>query len=78
MQRLLTITNATKANIITLVNAIYAALLAWGVSLTDTQQAAVLGLINVIAAIWVAYTYQLSDKRANTDPAGVDVAVKAK
>ncbi len=64
MQRLLEITNATKAQIIALLNAVLGVLLVFGVALTDPQIAAIMLLGNAVLGLWVALTYQLSAKRA--------------
>lgn len=55
-------TNATKAQIIAVVNAMLGVASAfWFVN--ETQQAAVIGLVNAAMAAWVAFTYKKSSKR---------------
>ena len=63
LERLLGITNATKAAIICLANAVLAVLVAFGVDLSDRQNAAVLALVNGVLLLWTALTFQLSRKR---------------
>ena len=57
------ITNATKALVISLVNAGLGLLVAFGVSFTDAQIAAILGFGNAVLAAVVAVTYKSSPKR---------------
>lgn len=56
-------TNALRAQIIVLVNAILAAIVAFGVALTDRQTAAVTLVVNAALGIWVAATYKTSPRR---------------
>lgn len=56
-------TNATKAQIIVVINAILALLQAFGVDLTDEQQGAILVVINALLGLWVGLTYNQSRKR---------------
>jgi hypothetical protein len=63
MDRFLTMTNAVKAQIIVVINAIFALLTAFGIDLNDMQQGTILVLVNAILALWVAFTYQYSHKR---------------
>ena len=65
MKKLLLITNATKANIIAVVNAALALLVNFGVTLSDGQQAAVVGAVNAVLVLWVGLTYTQSAKRAS-------------
>ena len=63
-------TNATKANIIGLVNAAMFLVVAFGVSLTDAQQGAIGGFVNAALILWVGLTYKDSPKRV---PEGMQV-----
>lgn len=63
MQSFAEMTNATKAQIIVLINAIFALLQAFGVDFSDEQQGATLVLVNAVLALWVGLTYQYSRKR---------------
>lgn len=63
MQYFAEMTNATKAQIIVLINAIFALLQAFGVDFSDEQQGATLVLVNAVLALWVGLTYQYSRKR---------------
>lgn len=65
MQRIATMTNATKAQIIVVINALFAFLQAFGVDLTDEQQGAILVLINALLGLWVGLTYNSSHKRVS-------------
>ena len=56
-------TNATKANVIALVNALLALLVSFGVHLSDAQQATIVGLVNAAAVLWIGHTYRNSPKR---------------
>jgi hypothetical protein len=67
MHSFLTTTNAVKAQIIVLINAIFALLSAFGFDLSDKQQAAILVVINAIFALWVALTYKFSHKRVDRE-----------
>jgi len=63
MNTVLTTTNAVKAQIIVLVNAVMMLLLAFGVDLSDKQQGAIGAAVNAVLGLWVAFTYQKSHKR---------------
>jgi hypothetical protein len=56
-------TNALKAQIIVLINAIFALLLAFNVNISDTRQGAITVVVNAFLGLWVALTYQMSSKR---------------
>lgn len=56
-------TNATKAVIITVLNAGLGLAVAFGVSLSDAQTAAILGFGNAVLAAVVGLTYKDSPKR---------------
>lgn len=56
-------TNATKALVTSLVNAVIALVVAFGWDATDAQIAAILGVSNAVLALWVALTYKNSPKR---------------
>jgi hypothetical protein len=63
MKRVIEMTNATKAQLVIFINAIFAFLQAFGIDLTDEQQGAILVLVNATLALWVGLTYDLSRKR---------------
>lgn len=65
---MLTMTNATKAQIIIAVNAIIALLMAFGIDFTDEQQGAIVAALNAALGLWVAFTYDRSKKRAPDGP----------
>lgn len=56
-------TNATKAQIIVVVNAIFAFLQTFGIDMTDEQEGATLVLVNALLGLWVGLTYNYSHKR---------------
>jgi hypothetical protein len=56
-------TNATKAGLITAINAVMSLAIAFGVSLSDTQLAAVMTTVNALLALYVGLTYKDSPKR---------------
>jgi hypothetical protein len=56
-------TNATKAQIIVVINALLALLQAFHVNLSPGQQGAILVFINAVLALWVGLTYTYSHKR---------------
>jgi hypothetical protein len=56
-------TNAVKAQIIVVVNAILALLQAFHINLSPGQQGAILVLVNAVLALWVGLTYSYSHKR---------------
>ena len=55
--------NATKAQIVAIVNAILVALPAFGILTDNTQMGAVVGIFNVSAAMFVGGTYKQSPNR---------------
>ena len=57
------LTNATKAQIIVVVNAILALGIAFGLDLSNEQTAAITAAINAILGLWVGLTYKDSPKR---------------
>jgi hypothetical protein len=59
------VSNALKAQIIVLVNAILAVVSAFGVALTDAQTGAITVAANAVLGIWVALTYKNSPMRKN-------------
>ena len=64
-------TNATKANIIALVNALILCLQTFGVPINNAQQAAIGGLVNAALVTWIGLTYKSSKMRADEPaPAG--------
>ena len=64
MNRLAEITNATKANLIAVVNTALALLIVYGVNISDAQSAATVGFVNAVLVLWVSVTYAWSAKRA--------------
>lgn len=56
-------TNATKAGVIALVNALLGAAVAFGVPLTEVQTGAVLAVANAALGLWVGLTYKNSPAR---------------
>jgi len=63
MTRLAEITNATKANLIAVINTGLALLITFGVNVSDAQSAAIVGFVNSALILWVSFTYALSAKR---------------
>lgn len=63
-------TNATKANVIALANALIALVTAFGLSLSADQIAALLTVVNILASAWVGLTYKDSPKRLPEDVSG--------
>jgi uncharacterized membrane protein len=57
------VTNATKAQVITVVNALLGLLVAFDVALTTAQQGAITVAANAILSLWVVLTYKDSPKR---------------
>jgi hypothetical protein len=66
MRNFLVMTNAVKALIIVVINAVLGLLTSFGVNLSDKQQAAIIALVNAILGLWVALTYTYSHKRIDT------------
>lgn len=56
-------TNATKAAVITFLNAGLSLATSFGVDLSDTQQASVTVFANAALGLWIALTYKNSSKR---------------
>lgn len=56
-------TNALRAQIVVAVNAILAAVMAFGVSLTDKQAGAISLAVNAVLGVWIAATYKSSPRR---------------
>lgn len=56
-------TNATKAGVITCLNALLGLLLAFGVPLSTVQTGAILAFGNAVLGLVVALTYKQSAKR---------------
>jgi hypothetical protein len=61
-------TNATKAVVITVVNAALGLLVAFGVDLSDAQTSAITTFANAVLFAWVAFTYKDSPKRVEEVP----------
>ncbi len=62
------LTNAAKAQIIVVINALLGLLIAFGVSLSDAQMGAVTTTVNALLGLWVALTYKASPKRVPDEP----------
>ena len=58
-------TNATKAQVIALVNAVVALVTAFGLDITTEQLAALLAVVNAALSLWVGLTYKQSPKRVS-------------
>ncbi len=56
-------TNATKAQVIALVNAVVALVTAFGLDISTEQLAALLAVVNAALSLWVGLTYKASPKR---------------
>jgi hypothetical protein len=67
-------TNATKANIIALVNATILCLQTFGVPINNAQQAAIGGLVNAALVVWIGLTYKSSKMRADEPQAAAEPA----
>lgn len=63
LSQLLTITNATKAQIISAINAVFAVLIAFNVVLSQSQLGAVDIAVNAVLSLFVAITYTASSMR---------------
>lgn len=64
-------TNATKAQIVALVNVLLALVVAFGFELTEAQTVAIEGAANGVLSVWIAVTYKGSPKRVpDPEPAG--------
>lgn len=60
-------TNASKAQIIVVINAIFALLQAFGVDINDEKQGTILVLVNALFGLWIALTYSYSRKRKDKE-----------
>lgn len=67
-------TNATKANVIALVNAVILCLQTFDVPITNAQQAAIGGVVNAVLVAWIGMTYKDSHKRVKTTHARAGAA----
>lgn len=65
-------TNATRAQIVVVVNAALAMLVAFGVNVSDGQQAAIQGGVNALLGLWISLTFHKSPYR-EIDPDEVPV-----
>ncbi len=61
-------TNATKALIITAVNAVLGLVVSFGVALSDAQRGAIVTTVNAVLAVAVALTYKNSSRRIPDPP----------
>jgi len=59
----LTLTNATKAALISFLNAALGLAVVFGADLSEAQIGAILAAANAVLGLYVALTYQLSPKR---------------
>ena len=59
----LNITNATKAQVIVVLNAVFALVAAFGFDLSNEQMAAITAVANSLLGLWVGLTYKESPKR---------------
>lgn len=66
-------TNATKANLIALVNASMGLLIAFDVAFTSTQQGAILLFSNVLFGTFVGVTFKWSPKRVPEGTGTVEI-----
>lgn len=57
------LTNATKAQIIVVLNTVIALLVAFGIDLSTEQSAAITTAVNAVLGLWIALTYKDSPKR---------------
>lgn len=76
MSRLLTMTNATKANVIAAINAIFGLLVVFHVGITDAQIGAIDIAANAVLALLVGATFTQSAKRVNAGVTPGAVAVQ--
>ncbi len=63
MGKLLTMTNTTKALVISVINAVLVLVASFGVNLSDKQTGAIMLTVNAVLSLWVALTYRNSPKR---------------
>lgn len=61
-------TNATKAGIMALINAVLGLAVAFNVVLTTGQQGAVITAANAVLSLWIVLTYKQSPKRVPDKP----------
>jgi hypothetical protein len=59
----MSLTNATKAQIIVAINAIFGLLTAFDIGISDTQKGAIIVAANAILGFFVGATYKNSPKR---------------
>jgi hypothetical protein len=57
------LTNASKAQVIAVVNAALGLVIAFGVNMTSAQQVSITTLVNAVLALWVGITYKASPRR---------------
>jgi hypothetical protein len=57
------VTNATKAGVIAVVNALLGLAVSFDIALTQAQTGAILAATNAVLGLWVALTYKDSAKR---------------
>ncbi len=63
MGKLLTMTNTTKALVISVINAVLVLVASFGVNLSDKQTGAITLAVNALLSLWVSLTYRNSPKR---------------
>lgn len=61
--RILTMTNATKANVIAAANAVMGILITFHAVLTTAQMSSIDVVLNAVLTLWIALTYRMSHKR---------------
>lgn len=66
MNFFLTISNATKANVIALVNSLFGVLIAFNIVFTQTQMGAIDIFLNAVLALAVGLTYKQSATRIDS------------
>lgn len=57
------VSNATKAQVIALANALLVLVTSFGVELSDAQTAAIVGALNAGLSLWVGLTFRASTRR---------------
>jgi len=71
---LMHMSNATKANIIALANAVILCLQAFGLQINNAQQAAIGAVVNAALVTWIGLTYRSSSARAGDAGPGATAA----
>ena len=55
--------NATKAQLVVLANALLVLVTSFGVEVSDAQQAGITGFVNAALSVWIGLTYKQSSRR---------------